>query len=98
VPSNQHSTEGKPGIPPSSRFSYCTNLVGVSLAVSSFPKRFDLCAKFIQHPFFSNHSAHIMELDSILQISFGITATLIAVLALWFARHTARGKSSLTSC
>jgi len=33
-----------------------------------------------------------MELDSILQISFGITATLIAVLALWFAWHTARGK------
>jgi hypothetical protein len=39
-----------------------------------------------------------MELDSILQICFGIIATLVAILALWFAWHTARGKSSLTSC
>ena len=35
-----------------------------------------------------------MELDSILQICFGITATFIAIIALWFAWHTARGKSS----
>jgi hypothetical protein len=35
-----------------------------------------------------------MELDSILQICFGITATLIAIFALWFAWHTAQGKSS----
>jgi hypothetical protein len=37
-----------------------------------------------------------MELDSILQISFGISATLIAILALWFAWHTARGKPVLS--
>jgi hypothetical protein len=34
-----------------------------------------------------------MELDSKLQIFFGICATLVAILAIWFAWHT-RGKSS----
>ena len=35
-----------------------------------------------------------MELDSILQICFGITATFIAIIALWFAWYTAQGESS----
>jgi hypothetical protein len=39
-------------------------------------------------------NTHIMELDSILQIFFGISATLVAILAIWFAWHTTRGKSS----
>jgi hypothetical protein len=33
-----------------------------------------------------------MQLDATLQISFGISATLIAIVALWVAWHTARGK------
>jgi hypothetical protein len=35
---------------------------------------------------------YVMELDSKLQIFFGISATLIAVLAVWFAWYTTRGK------
>jgi hypothetical protein len=38
-----------------------------------------------------------MELDTIMQIVFGISATLIAILALWFAWRTTRGKSVLTA-
>jgi hypothetical protein len=34
-----------------------------------------------------------MELDSIVQIVFGILATLIAVLGIWFAWRYNRGKS-----
>jgi hypothetical protein len=33
-----------------------------------------------------------MELDTIVQIVFGVSATLIAILALWFAWRTTRGE------
>ena len=60
--------------------------MGASTAV---PKQFDLCTEKSVHPFSSPYT-HIMELEAILQISFGISATLIAVFAVWFAWRSTR--------